>query len=46
MLKFALHKVHVSFDVGHEFLGTRLLKALIQPCEANASMDLHKQVIT
>lgn len=43
-LKFALHKVHVSFDVGHECLETGFLKAVIQPSGTNASMDFHKQI--
>lgn len=44
-LKFALCKVHVSFDVGCECLGTGFLKAIIQPWGTNSSMDLHKQII-
>lgn len=43
-LKFPLCKIHISFDVGCECLGTRFLKAMIQPCGTNASTDLHKQI--
>lgn len=40
-----LHKVCVSFDVDHECLGTRFLKAMIQPYGKNTGMDLYKQII-